>query len=196
MARQLNDGRPWSDDERERRRRDDQRQNREREWRNWEREELAWRGGSRYRGEPMPRNDREREWQDYDRDRQREYEARRAWHYSDPMADSYWSPYESGDESYTSGADGTSVTHVASGWGRGPKGYQRSDDRINEEVCERLTFSPVDASDIEVQVLNGEVTLAGTVRSRWEKRQAEDLAEVFGVREVHNQLRVTPVSAA
>jgi osmotically-inducible protein OsmY len=76
--------------------------------------------------------------------------------------------------------------------GRGPKGWQRSDDRIREDVNERLTDHPdVDASEIEVQVNNGEVTLSGTVEERRAKRLAEDIAEsVSGVREVHNQLRV------
>jgi len=75
--------------------------------------------------------------------------------------------------------------------GRGPKGYQRSDDRIREDVCERLTQHPeIDAVDIEIQVKNGEVTLMGTVDRRDEKRLAEDVAEsVSGVKDVHNQLR-------
>jgi osmotically-inducible protein OsmY len=77
--------------------------------------------------------------------------------------------------------------------GRGPKGYQRSDDRIREEVCDRLTDAPhVDASEIEITVRGGEVTLTGSVRERDDKRRAEDLVEhVSGVREVHNNLRVT-----
>jgi len=76
--------------------------------------------------------------------------------------------------------------------GRGPKGYQRSDARISEDVCDRLAESPeVDASNIEVKVENGEVTLTGSVAERGEKRRAEDLIEnVSGVREVHNHLRV------
>lgn len=76
--------------------------------------------------------------------------------------------------------------------GRGPKGYQRSDDRILEDVCDRLTdAADVDASEIEVNVANGEVTLSGTVRGRGEKRRSEDLAEsIAGVRDVHNNLRV------
>ena len=76
--------------------------------------------------------------------------------------------------------------------GRGPKGYQRSDERIREDVCDLLTDLPyVDASDIEVAVRNGEVTLAGTVRQREDKRITEDLVEsVSGVRQVHNELRV------
>jgi osmotically-inducible protein OsmY len=76
-------------------------------------------------------------------------------------------------------------------WGRGPKGYQRSDSRIHEEVCDRLTYSNVDAENIEVTVVSGEVTLSGSVRDRWDKRRAEDLVEeVAGVREVHNSIRV------
>ena len=76
--------------------------------------------------------------------------------------------------------------------GRGPKNYQRSDDRIREDVNERLMDDAmVDASDIEVSVQNREVTLTGTVRSREEKRRAEDVAEsVPGVAHVQNSLRV------
>ncbi|HYG67721.1 MAG TPA: BON domain-containing protein, partial [Anaeromyxobacteraceae bacterium] len=75
--------------------------------------------------------------------------------------------------------------------GRGPKGYRRSDDRIRDEVSERIARSWIDADDVEVQVQSGEVTLTGTVARREDKRQLEDLAEdVFGVDEVHNHLRV------
>jgi hypothetical protein len=76
--------------------------------------------------------------------------------------------------------------------GRGPKGYVRSDERIREEVCERLTHDPyVDASDIEIAVSNREVTLSGLVDSREAKRRAEDCAEhVSGVSHVQNNLRV------
>jgi BON domain len=76
--------------------------------------------------------------------------------------------------------------------GRGPRGYQRSDQRIFEEVCDRLTQDgQLDASEIEVLVANREVTLQGTVNSRQDKRRAEDMVEsVAGVEEVHNQLRV------
>ena len=81
------------------------------------------------------------------------------------------------------------------GWytGRGPRGYQRSDSRINEDVCDRLCDSPdVDATDIDVRVANGEITLSGSVSDRDQKRRAEDLIEqVSGVREVHNNLRVS-----
>lgn len=76
--------------------------------------------------------------------------------------------------------------------GRGPKGYRRSDERILEDVNDRLTDDPhIDASEIEVTVTNREVTLNGTVNSRFEKRHAEDLADaVSGVMHVQNNLRV------
>jgi len=77
--------------------------------------------------------------------------------------------------------------------GRGPRGYQRSDDRIREDVCERLTDDPeIDASNMEVVVKNGEVTLSGTVNSREDKRRAEECVEdISGVKDVHNALRVS-----
>jgi hypothetical protein len=76
--------------------------------------------------------------------------------------------------------------------GRGPKGYQRSEERIREEINDRLTaHGLVDATDVEVRMQNGEVTLSGFVDSRDAKRAAEDCAEdVQGVREVHNHLRI------
>ncbi len=76
--------------------------------------------------------------------------------------------------------------------GKGPKGYARSDERIREDVCDRLTDDPsLDASNIEVKVTDGEVTLSGTVDSRSARRHAEDLSEdVSGTRHVRNNLRV------
>ena len=76
--------------------------------------------------------------------------------------------------------------------GRGPRGYARSDDRIREDVSDRLTDDPyVDASDIDVTVSGGEVTLSGHVDHRTARRRAEDIAEsVSGVTHVQNNLRV------
>lgn len=76
--------------------------------------------------------------------------------------------------------------------GRGPKGYSRSDDRIREDVSDRLSDDRwVDASDIEVSVANCEVTLSGTVSSREARRRAEDCVEsISGVQHVQNNLRV------
>ena len=77
--------------------------------------------------------------------------------------------------------------------GRGPRGYQRSDERINEDVNERLQQNgQIDASNISVSVSQGDVTLSGSVNSRFEKRLAEDVAEsCTGVKDVQNDLRVS-----
>ncbi len=76
--------------------------------------------------------------------------------------------------------------------GRGPRNFQRSDERIYHDVCERLTDDHlIDATEISVALESGEVTLAGSVSSREQKRRAEFiLDDVSGVRDVHNQLRV------
>jgi hypothetical protein len=84
---------------------------------------------------------------------------------------------------------------VKEGWrkmtGRGPKGYKRSDERIREDVSERIARSSIDADEVEVKVESAEVTLTGFVASRWDKRMLEDIAEdVFGVEEVHNHLKL------
>jgi hypothetical protein len=76
--------------------------------------------------------------------------------------------------------------------GRGPQGWQRSEERIREDVHEALTnHGWLDASNIQVEVKNGMVTLTGTVESRYAKRMAEDaLDNVPGVNDVQNNLRV------
>jgi len=77
--------------------------------------------------------------------------------------------------------------------GRGPKNYQRSEERIREDVCDRLSDDYlIDASEIDIKVNGSEVVLTGTVDSRNEKRRAEDVAEsVSVVTNVQNQLRVS-----
>jgi osmotically-inducible protein OsmY len=77
--------------------------------------------------------------------------------------------------------------------GRGPSGYRRNAERIKEDVCERLeSHGDVDAQNIQVEAdEQGEITLTGHVKSRREKRLADDIAEsVRGVKDVHNQLRI------
>jgi osmotically-inducible protein OsmY len=78
--------------------------------------------------------------------------------------------------------------------GKGPRSYRRRDERIEEDVNEALTRHPdIDASEVTVRVSGGEVTLDGTVARRHERFLAEDLAaDVSGVREVHNRIRVAP----
>jgi Flp pilus assembly secretin CpaC len=80
--------------------------------------------------------------------------------------------------------------------GKGPKGYRRSDERIEEQLNDTFTDDHMlDASNIEVTVKNGEVTLSGTVNNREAKRRAEDLAEnLSGVTNVENRIRVSEKS--
>ena len=76
--------------------------------------------------------------------------------------------------------------------GKGPRSYRRADDRILEDINDRLCDNPyIDASDIEVSVSDGEVVLTGTVNDRDSKRLAEDIGDaVSGVKNVENRLRV------
>jgi hypothetical protein len=75
--------------------------------------------------------------------------------------------------------------------GRAPRGYVRSDERIKEDLCDRLMHSWIDAEDVDIQVRGGEVFLAGTVEDRASKRAIEDLADdVLGVKDVQNNIRL------
>lgn len=76
--------------------------------------------------------------------------------------------------------------------GHGPRGYQRSDERIREDVCELLTrHGAIDATDMDVDVRAGTVVLRGSTDSGRIRRLAEELVEDLpGVRDVQNELRV------
>ncbi|MDB4941196.1 MAG: transport-associated protein [Labilithrix sp.] len=77
-------------------------------------------------------------------------------------------------------------------YGKGPKGYRRSDARMLEDACEAIAqHGYVDASDVEVKVKDGVATLTGTVQHRYDKKVLEALVEhVRGIEEVHNQIRI------
>jgi hypothetical protein len=49
----------------------------------------------------------------------------------------------------------------------------------------------LDASEVEIQVVGGRVTLEGSVDSRMEKYQIEDVVEATGVSDVQNNLRIS-----
>lgn len=78
--------------------------------------------------------------------------------------------------------------------GLGPKGYKRSDERISDDVHQKLADDAwLDASNINVSVSGGEVTLSGTVDSREAKHRAERIVEdLSGVSHVQNNLRIQP----
>ncbi|MBX3016339.1 MAG: BON domain-containing protein [Bdellovibrionaceae bacterium] len=76
--------------------------------------------------------------------------------------------------------------------GKGPKGWSRSDERIRDQVCDTLEMDAyIDASEIEVEVKEGIVTLSGKVDHRSTKRRAADRIENLpGVRDVDNNLTI------
>lgn len=67
-----------------------------------------------------------------------------------------------------------------------------TDDEIEANAKNVLEWSAsVDASDIDVDVTNGQVVLRGTVKTYWEKVDAEFLVSPLkGVLAVHNELTV------
>ncbi|MEW6169226.1 MAG: BON domain-containing protein [Pseudomonadota bacterium] len=75
---------------------------------------------------------------------------------------------------------------------QGPKGYARSDQRIWEDVCERLYHADdVDVSDVSVDVNGGTVKLEGRVPERWMKYRIEDICDdALGVLEIDNRIRI------
>jgi osmotically-inducible protein OsmY len=76
--------------------------------------------------------------------------------------------------------------------GRGPRGYRRSDARIREDVCDVLTeAADVDASDIDVTVSDGVVTLGGSIADQPARTRTETLvAMIAGVSGVQNRITV------
>jgi osmotically-inducible protein OsmY len=96
--------------------------------------------------------------------------------------------YGHGAETYPGGRDFGGRDYR----GVGPRNYTRSDDRIREDLNERLTEAyDLDASGLTVEVQDGVATLGGSVPQRWMKHRAEDLADAcIGVRDVHNHILV------
>ncbi len=68
----------------------------------------------------------------------------------------------------------------------------RPDPTIREEVVEQLFWSPyVDEDELDVQVVNGVVTLRGEVDTWSEREAAEQNAWQAGAKDVDNQITVT-----
>ena len=111
------------------------------------------------------------------------------WQHEDSRQSGYGNSFKSNNNWQNSNDDTNSQGEHR---GKGPKDYKRSDDRIREDVCDRLSDDGrIDASNIDVRVSGNEVILSGSVDSKDVKRRAEDVAEsVSGVSNVQNQLRV------
>jgi len=67
-----------------------------------------------------------------------------------------------------------------------------SDETIHDDVAEAFYRSPdIDASDIEIHVLNGTVTLLGSIESNFSKLEASRLTLLQdGVWGVHNDIAI------
>jgi hypothetical protein len=132
-------------------------------------------------GEENPRHDRYQDDQ-YSRDYDPTYE--------DELGMKH--PYEHGGRSNRWSDDFRSEASHENHVGKGPKGYQRSPDRIKEEACEILARDwRLDASDIEVEYEDNCLVLKGGVQSRRDKRRAEYLVEnISGVDDVINRLQL------
>ncbi|HEY0649782.1 BON domain-containing protein [Phenylobacterium sp.] len=78
--------------------------------------------------------------------------------------------------------------------GKGPRGWTLRDDRLIEEVSERLMEDRLlDARHVEVSANAGVVTLAGDVPGASDMAHAEMLArQTPGVTSVVNRLQVQP----
>lgn len=192
VERGADEGRSWfGDEEAEQRRRREMREDREfREGRGyrdgqWARARSAYGGSDEYAysgTRPTPSSGQAPEWRDIGSDERNNQSSR-----SLPAGGS------------TGGVAPTTWTYTEM-WlipgpfvGQGPRGYQRSDERIKEDACECLSqHGMIDARNIDVTVENGEVTLRGSVEDRQMKRRAEDAVDsVSGVRDVHNEIRVS-----
>jgi hypothetical protein len=97
-----------------------------------------------------------------------------------------------GVDSVHAGQHGIADKDSQSFRGRGPRGYQRTDERLHEVICERLTDDPhIDASEVAVKVERGEIILDGEVADRSVKRHVEDVVdEVSWGAPIYNRLRI------
>jgi len=70
--------------------------------------------------------------------------------------------------------------------------YQHSDERLREDICERLMQADyIDSSKVSVEVTGAKVILEGTVPDRHMKHVIEDLVDACpGVQDIDNRIRV------
>jgi hypothetical protein len=107
------------------------------------------------------------------------------------------SPYQRGVEVFSQESQPTDLTTTyritrPCSRPRGPKGYTRSDERIREDICERLMLrDDIDASDITVTVGQGAVKLTGSVPERYMRYAIEEVvADCSGVVDIDNAVHV------
>ncbi len=113
--------------------------------------------------------------------------------YVDYGPDDHYRAYQDFSESGVS-ADGINTDSVTD---KSPVSL-RSATQIREDSFKALEKDPeVNASEIEISVKDGIVTLAGTVESRHIKRQVENVVnEIEGVLDINNNLRIDTTIAS
>jgi hypothetical protein len=100
--------------------------------------------------------------------------------------------HPAGGESGGEGSPESDWRNVPPRYPPGPKGYQRSDERLREDISERLMQARyIDSSDVTVQVSAAKVVLEGTVPERRMKHAIEDVVDACpGVQDIENRIRV------
>jgi hypothetical protein len=95
-------------------------------------------------------------------------------------------PRPAGERAEGPRADAPASKHA----GKGPRNYRRADVRLYDEVCDALErHDEIDASDVEVSVRDGHVTLTGSVADGSTVELAGDVVvSCPGVRDVNNRL--------
>lgn len=126
------------------------------------------------------------------------FDGHRSWDPED--RDAFWRRGEYGSRLYGNVQGATTPTEAPAvrrpGAGRagrrGPKGYVRSDERLRDDICERLSNEAwIDLSEVEVHVNDGHVRLEGEVPDRFSKHAIEDIADfAWGVKEIENRIRI------
>jgi hypothetical protein len=78
----------------------------------------------------------------------------------------------------------------------GPKGYQRSDERLKEDISERLMEAVhIDSREVTVEVRDAKVVLEGVVPDRRMRHAIEDLVDACpGVQDIDNRVGVGSAS--
>lgn len=158
------------------------------------------------RSDPEARRQHEGDWHYADDDMRRDHDRNRRggdWHYADERGD-HDRRDERDDRDYGERREGRSWFDQArdsvQGFFGGATGGSAEDRAMRQRRRDRVIWAVItgrldherrlDARDIEVLVQGSEVILNGAVRSREEKRLAEDLADVNGVSHVQNNLRI------
>lgn len=137
---------------------------------------------------------------DYDRNRGNfdpdieMHDGRGEEHYRKACGNSHaFDQYEEAEERFRRKDQDDRIDH----YGKGPKGWTVADDRIHDDACEALFDDwNIDATDVEVEVSAGVLTLKGTVGSRFEKRESGRVVEnIRGVCDVKNELFIKQKTA-